>query len=268
MKVPLEPSITLLPLQLNYMDYLILRYGFEDPSEVVRHLIFNCNLESTETKKIVFRKIRCYHCKTGGRDDKVPITFQDADHTIEVYAFQKLWVDKVLSSCNIPSYGKFVRILFDYYMGVIKSARPVSGLIKAGVVETAATEEGAAADDEGTILEKSIFIGTHREHDSRVSLAQKIYLSTLELEKPTDKSAPKILSSEMESEPGACSASESEAAMRTCQVGRGSGSYALALNETSDETASRRLKEEEYEQSDEMKQRREVIRKALGSVMG
>ena len=57
-------------------------------------------------------------------------------------------------------------------------------------------------------------------------------------------------------------------AVEKCQVGRGSTSYSLARGETNAETLERRKKEIEIEQSDEAKEQREIIKKALGSVMG
>ena len=57
-------------------------------------------------------------------------------------------------------------------------------------------------------------------------------------------------------------------AVEKCQVGRGSTSYSLARGETNAETLERRKKEIEIEQSDEAKEQREIIKKALGSVKG
>jgi len=61
---------------------------------------------------------------------------------------------------------------------------------------------------------------------------------------------------------------ETRSAVEKCQVGRGSTSYSLARGESVDETLKRRRKEIEYENSDEMKAQRGIIKKALGSVMG
>ena len=51
-------------------------------------------------------------------------------------------------------------------------------------------------------------------------------------------------------------------------MGRGSASFAEANLETPEETKKRREKEEELENTEEMREARAVIKKALGSVMG
>lgn len=68
--------------------------------------------------------------------------------------------------------------------------------------------------------------------------------------------------------PSACTPDETLAAIRKCQVGRGSASFAEANLETPEETKKRREKEEELENTEEMREARAVIKKALGSVMG
>merc|ERR1712194_37219 len=64
-------------------------------------------------------------------------------------------------------------------------------------------------------------------------------------------------------DPAACSAEDIANAIRMCQVGRNSSSYAVALEETPEETAARRAKELIVENSAEAKKARELIRRTV-----
>ena len=63
-------------------------------------------------------------------------------------------------------------------------------------------------------------------------------------------------------DPAACSQEEINEAIKRCQVGRNSASYAIAMKETPEETQARREKEIVIEESEETKKAREQIRKA------
>jgi len=65
-----------------------------------------------------------------------------------------------------------------------------------------------------------------------------------------------------------CSEKATLDAIRRCQVGRGPSSYAEARGESKEETEARRSKELEVEQSEKAKKERELIGRALGSMMG
>lgn len=77
-----------------------------------------------------------------------------------------------------------------------------------------------------------------------------------------------ILSDEAQALTGACSPKATAEAIRRCQVGRGSASYAESRKETAEETRRRREEEKKLEDEEEMKKVKELIRKTLGSVMG
>lgn len=104
-----------------------------------------------------------------------------------------------------------------------------------------------------------------RETDGRLAKAMEANDSDSTFNCPREGC---VLEDDLQSDPAACSAEETLAAIRKCQVGRGSSSYATALGETAEETAARRSKELLIEQSEEAKKDRLLIRKALGSVMG
>jgi len=74
--------------------------------------------------------------------------------------------------------------------------------------------------------------------------------------------------SDVNDDPAACSQKDMIEAIKRCQVGRNSASYAVAMNETPEETQARRAKEILIEESEETKRAREQIRLALGSPMG
>ena len=107
----------------------------------------------------------------------------------------------------------------------------------------------------------------NRQYDSRVAVAKQ----RLEMgEKVLDEEVgPKqILSDDIQKLNAACTPEETWEAVKKCQVGRASASYAEANLETPEETAARRKKEEKLENTEEAKKAKELIRKTLGSVMG
>ena len=264
---PLTPAspLLLLPVQVEYLRHVTYRYGFDDISETLRHLIFHVNFQPPETKKIIFRSIRCFHCTVG--NNSATHAKVSPDSVPFVYAFQRVWLEKVLVSCGIPSVDKAVRIILDYYMSLVKSASPSEGQAsKATTTSVSAAGSVTKPDEKGPNMEKQIYT-KNRVHDSRVLLAEDRYQAARAGSQP-HKRAVKILSDDLQALPEACSAEETLAAMRTCQVGRGSGSYALALDETAGETRERRAREEEEENTPENAEKRKLIEKVLGSVMG
>jgi hypothetical protein len=163
-------------------------------------------------------------------------------------------LENVTLKCEIKSLEKSVRILCDYYQSRVKQA----GL-----------------EDEAKGVEKEIeLFSTRREEDPRLAAA----LAKLSGDEEDPNSAANDTGREggkmgcdlkdLAGDVAACSEEATLEAIRRCQVGRGSSSYAEARGESKEETEERRKKEVEVEQSDEAKKERELIGKALGSVMG
>ena len=160
-----------------------------------------------------------------------------------VYRFQREWLELVAGKCGIKSVDKSVRIVCDYYMSRVEQARNEEGEEAAGKVE------------------KEIFT-KRRVHDSRVAVAEERRKGR------TEEVAVQILDEETQADVGACTAEETFRAIKSCQVGRGSAFFAEALMETAEETAARRKEEVEKENTEEMREARRTICKALGGVMG
>ena len=87
--------------QLNFLRHAALKYGFEHPGEVFRHLVFVANvIEPNETKKVIFRKIRCLHCGVGKPKDSTDKVKLVDDEVIQVYGFQGERVKRAASEAS------------------------------------------------------------------------------------------------------------------------------------------------------------------------
>ncbi|GMH85617.1 hypothetical protein TrVE_jg5194 [Triparma verrucosa] len=249
MLVPL-PSLPLMPVHLSWVLSKTVEWGFSDPSETLRHLIFVTISEPSNNKKLIFRIKRCLHCHVGARErdhGKVEV-----EGGVQLYRFQVEWLENVKETCSIKSVSKCVRIICDYYMSRIKAAS-----IEAS--KSTASVEAKTGDE----VESEIFT-MKREHDSRVKVARL----KMEGVSSEDDQVVQILSDEIQSLPTSCTPEETLAAIKKCQVGRAAATFAEANLESPEETSRRREEEEKVENTQEMKQMREVIRKTLGSVMG
>jgi len=246
---PKEHIFPLMPIQHQWIVDCTRRYGFADTSETLRHLIYMANAEPAANKRLIFRIKRCLHCHVGARASQ----HAKVDLKATVHAFQLIFLENVTQKCEIKSLEKTVRIICDYYQSRVKQA---------------------ALEDEGKGAEKeSELFSTRREEDPRLAAA----LASL-----SGSDDPNIGSNDtgrnggamgcdlkdLADDVAACSEEATLEAIRRCQVGRGSTSYAEARGESKEETEERRRVEKEVEQSDEAKKERELIGKALGSVMG
>lgn len=238
-----------MPVQSAWVKTAALKYGFSDCAEVVRHLIFCVNGEAKEIKRLVFKIKRCLHCHVGARQDQHR---KEVLSPMTLYSFQLMWLGTVVESCPVRSVDKAVRCVCDFYMSRINEA-------------TIASEQGKdTLGLTGEDVERELFT-RRREHDSRVEVARERW----ENDGVTGEKGPvQILSDEAQGLKGACSPLETAAAIKRCQVGRGSASYASSLGETAEETEARRRKEREVEDKEEFKAQKDLIRKTLGSVMG
>jgi len=186
-----------------------------------------------------------------------------------VFGFQRDWLEVIRRKCSESGgekdLGKVGRILCDYY-----------GLY--GDLDEAA----AATSKEGVNMEvdekhhRSVFL-YNRMFDARAVEALQAW-DRMEAEARSSSSGAPAAplgdkSAVVPNLPEHCrkysaSVQETVQAVEKCQVGRGSTSYSLARGETNEETLLRRKKEIETEQSEEAREQREIIKKALGSVMG
>ena len=92
-------------------------------SNVVERLIDFCNREDRKTKKEIFRVIRCHNCSqssTGGT--KIGVRMALPPHQVE-------WMTNVRMGCQHSSVDKTMRILLEWYIAVIKSARDMEWTI-------------------------------------------------------------------------------------------------------------------------------------------
>ena len=92
MLVPL-PSLPLMPVHLSWVLSKTVEWGFSDPSETLRHLIFVTISEPSNNKKLIFRIKRCLHCHVGARErdhGKVEV-----EGGVQLYRFQVEWLENV-----------------------------------------------------------------------------------------------------------------------------------------------------------------------------
>jgi len=239
---PMEHTWQLMPTHLRWIQACTKRYGFDDEDETLRHLLYIANSETPKQKKLIFRIKRCLHCHVGARGSQHPKVALKA----KIHRFQWQWLQNVTSKCNIKSIEKSIRVICDFYQSRVQEASLKS------------TEEGIAK-------EREIF-SIRRECDKRLLTAINDD-DVLALDNKNKMTQGCDMKDELRSDPAACSPEATLAAIRHCQVGRGSASYATAMNETAEETKERRAKEIVVEQSEEAQKAKMLIRKVLGSIM-
>lgn len=251
-----------MPIHNDWLLSCVERYGFDDVDEVLRHLIYLANSESKPIKKLIFKTVRCLHCHVGARADQhkkinlgtvsgASIDAEAESPMIAIHTFHYDWLTRVTDICKIASVEKCVRIIIDYYQSRVKQVYHSDG------------EKAAAAKE-------LLLFGKNRHDDPRYAAilqrdndpTSNTNQSATAIEKETSNN------DSMNDDPAACSQEEIEEAIKRCQVGRNSASYAIAMKETPQETQARRAKEIVIEESEETKKAREQIRKALGSPMG
>mmetsp|Transcript_24531 Transcript_24531/g.53149 ORF Transcript_24531/g.53149 Transcript_24531/m.53149 type:complete len:290 (-) Transcript_24531:124-993(-) len=259
---PVTHTWPLMPIQLKWLERCTTKYGFDNVDETLRHLIYLSNAEPNANKRLIFRIKRCLHCHVGARASR----HVKVDLVAQVHAFQMQWLNVVTDKCDIKSVEKSVRIICDYYQSRVKQAE--------------LEEEGG-----GVGKELELF-SVRRAEDPRLAEALARNAAANTNNDAGENYAPNSTSTtasndtgrnggkmgcdlkNLASNPAACSAEETLEAIRRCQVGRGSTSYAEARGESREETEKRREKELKVEESDEAKKERKLIGKALGSVMG
>jgi len=244
---PVSHTWHLMPIQLHWLKECSTKYGFADVDETLRHLIYLANSEPVANKRLIFRIKRCLHCHVGARASQ----HAKMELTAQVHAFQMQWLRNVTEKCGIKSLEKSVRIICDYYQSRVKQA---------------ALEDST----KGVEKEREIF-SVRRGEDPRLAEAlAKAIGEEAGVSNDTGLSGGTMGCDlkDLASDAAACSEEATIDAIRRCQVGRGSSLYARARGESKEETKKRREKEMKIEQSDEAKKDRELIRKALGSVMG
>ena len=102
----------------DWLDEMASAYTFADAGEVLRHLVFSANGETSQVKKLIFRQIRCLHCHSGTRAGHIP----KKDKHLSLFDFQLVWLKAVHQQCDHPSVEKTVRVLIDYYRKVTADA--------------------------------------------------------------------------------------------------------------------------------------------------
>lgn len=251
-----------MPIHNEWLISCIERYGFDDIHEVFRHLIYLANSESKPIKKLIFKTVRCLHCHVGARADQhkkvnlgtVSGTNSDVnanDTKIAIHTFHYEWLARVTEICKIASVEKCVRIIIDYYQSRVKQVYHSDGQKAASAKELLLFGKNRHDDPRYTAV-------LQRGNDLKVNKDQPA--TAIENEIPNKAG--------ISNDPAACSQQEIDKAIKRCQVGRNSASYAVAMKETSEETQSRRAKEILVEESEETKRARDQIRQALGSPMG
>ena len=84
-----------------------------DVSWVVSRLIVQANKEDNKRKKFIFRVIRCDNCtqsSTGGYKVQIKLALK---------ALHTKWLHNVCKKCSHASVDKTLRILLDFYIGVV-----------------------------------------------------------------------------------------------------------------------------------------------------
>lgn len=80
------------------------------PSRVLESLVNVANRETKEIKRMIFRQIRCHHCKQGGHPGG-----NKADIELTLPAIQVQWLRQVSANCGHDSVDKTMRIILDFY---------------------------------------------------------------------------------------------------------------------------------------------------------
>ena len=223
-----------MPIHNEWLLACTERYGFDDVDEVLRHLIYTANSEPKPIKKLIFKTVRCLHCHVGARADqhkktdlgtiKDKGTNNDAETSnsntntntntkIAIHTFLYDWLTRVTELCKIASVEKCVRIIIDYYQSRVKQVFHSDGQ------KAASTKE-------------LLIFGKNRQDDPRyIAVLQRDEESQQqahELPPPAQAYIAEASNAEIRDDPAACSQKEMVEAIKRCQVGRNSASYAVA----------------------------------------
>lgn len=238
-----------MPIHMEWLAASTERYGFDSIDETLRHLIYVANSENPKVKKLIFKTIRCLHCHVGARADQ----HAKVDLVASIHTFHWDWLSKVQAGCNIKSVEKVVRIICDFYQSRVNQAN-FEGGFKASIAKEVEIF-GQNRESVSSFLEASEQI----MDDSALLAKEKVAAMSKQLTGGSESSLTKT--NMVLDDPAACSEVAFANSIRRCQVGRNSSSYAVALEETPEETAARRAKEIIVENSVEAKEARELIRK-------
>ena len=103
---------TITKVQHEYIHKIAKKFKV-DISSVVTRLIVQANKEDNKRKKFIFRVVRCDNCSqssTGG---------YKVDVELELDLLHTKWLDNVHIKCNHASVDKTLRIILDFYIGVV-----------------------------------------------------------------------------------------------------------------------------------------------------
>jgi hypothetical protein len=103
---------TITKVQHEYIHKIAKKFRM-DVSSVVTRLILQANKEDNKRKKFIFRVVRCDNCSqssTGGYKVQV---------NLELDSLHVKWLDNVHTKCNHASVDKTLRIILDFYIGVV-----------------------------------------------------------------------------------------------------------------------------------------------------
>jgi len=110
-------TISLTLDEIEWLDEVVARHGFEGMSSVFRHLVDWANAEPAPAKKQLFLVVRCRRCSAGAKGGV------KRDHPLELLARHWQWLENVQDRCKHASVGKTLRILLDFYMPLCKEDR-------------------------------------------------------------------------------------------------------------------------------------------------
>lgn len=100
--------------EIEWLDEVVARHGFEGMSSVFKHLVDWANAEPAAAKKQLFLVVRCRRCSAGAKGGV------KRDHPLALPARQWQWLQNVQERCKHVSVGKTLRILVDFYMPLCK----------------------------------------------------------------------------------------------------------------------------------------------------
>lgn len=246
---PITHAWQVMPIHMEWLVASTERYGFDSIDETLRHLIYLANSENSKVKKLIFKTIRCLHCHVGARADQ----HRKVKLVASIHTFHWEWLSKVQVGCNIKSVEKVVRIICDFYQSRVNQAYFEGG-------ERASVEKELEIFGQNRESDRSFLGATEKIMTRDASLANEKRATMNVQSKCGSESSPNKTNIVFD-DPAACSEEDIVNSIRKCQVGRNSSSFAVAMEETPEETAARRAKEIIVENSAESRKARELIRK-------
>ena len=102
--------------QVLFLREIAAKYGYASDGAVLRRLVDVANAEPSNRKRFIFTVPRCGRCfqhTRGGEKESA---------TLELPVYQIQWLTAVQRRCKHPSVDKTVRILLDFYRGVVGAA--------------------------------------------------------------------------------------------------------------------------------------------------